>query len=112
MATAKISLEELLAKIPEQFRDIARAVIPQLLATGQVLAEDWLRLVLAGDYQKATETALANLDTEAAIGEGDKIVERLRQANLTEAERREFYKSVCLAVLQAFIAIAAGAVVL
>jgi len=108
----KLPFGDIVSKIPEEFRSLAEQYIPELLKMGQEELVAWVTLILDGDYEAAYRAILERMDDQKAIEEGEKIEAGWKAANQQEADRRAFFKKLCLDILAALLAVAAASVTL
>ncbi|HUX01396.1 MAG TPA: hypothetical protein VMY35_10505 [Phycisphaerae bacterium] len=105
-------LSNILDKVPEELRDLAERYLPELLKMTQAELTAWLGVVLDGDYEGAYAALLERMDTDKAIAEGEKVEAHWKAQNTAEAERRAFFKKMCLDLLSVLLALAAASVTL
>jgi len=108
----KLSLEDLLPEIPEALRPLATQYGPTLIQMGQEEFTAWVKSLLDGDFEAAYRAILERMTDEAAVAEGETLIAEWQAANVTEAERRAFFRQLGLDLLKALLAILAAAVAL
>ena len=106
----KLNFDDIVGEVPEELRDLAEQYIPELLKMAQAELRAWVALVVGGDYEGAYRALLERMDDQKAIAESDKIEARLKELNQEEADKRAFFKKLCLDVLTALLSIAVASV--
>jgi len=99
MAT-KITIEELMAKLPDEYNPVIAKYGPALLemTTGELWS--WIELMARGDTDRAYKTLLSRMTNAALITEMDKINAEWETTNEANAQRLKLQRNASLAILR------------
>lgn len=81
-----MTIEELIQKIPEEYRLIARRYTTLLLDMGFKELQDWVDLIATGNWQQAYKAIVAKMPTDEIIAEQKKANELLKKMNKENAD--------------------------
>ena len=79
-----MKIEELIAKLPEEYREIARTYTTLLLDMGFEELQAWVEMIAKGNWQNAYRNLVAKMSTEevlAAERKGHEMLKRLNKEN-------------------------------
>jgi len=112
MPEPKLSLDDLIAQIPEELQDVAKTFIPELIRMSQAELRAWILFAVGGDAEAALQSILVAMPNEEAIAIGERLVAERLKAAKNEADRRALAQRLLVGLLEAAFAILASAVVL
>jgi hypothetical protein len=101
-----MTIEELLDKIPPEFKGIAEEYGPTLLAWTTEEIMSWIVLVSKGDVDTAYRHILAGLENHELLDEWEKLDSTWAAVNEANAKRLELQKAAILAILKVLLSIA------
>ena len=78
-------LDDLIADIPEQFQELARAHLPILISMAQDEVVAWIDLILSGKYETAYQVTNDRMTPSERIGEQKRLNALLEQYNKDSA---------------------------
>lgn len=81
------ALEELIEKLPEKLRPIARRYLPAFVEASLEQLEEWVKLIARGQWQEAYRFAIARMTTAELVQEQQRLNEVLIQLNLANAAK-------------------------
>jgi hypothetical protein len=105
-----MTLDELIAKVPEKFRPVAVEFGPALIKMGQAEVMAWIILLAKGKTDEAYKQILANLPNADILAEWSALNESWTTANAAESANRDVVRRAGAMVLQVLVTIAATAV--
>ena len=100
----QITIDELLARLPESVRPVAAEYGPALLA----MAADeelwaWVRLLVEGNTKAAMDAVYAKMPNQELLAEAAKNLDAWDKANLHYANRLAVQREAALAVLRVLL---------
>ena len=105
-----MTLDELIAKVPEQFRPLAVEYGPAFIKMGEAEIVAWIDLIARGKTDEAYKQILANLPTGDFLAEWTSLNQSWETANIAEAAKRDVVRQAGVAVLRVLLTIAIAAV--
>jgi len=82
-----MKIDELIEKLPEEYREIARRYIPLLVEMSFEELQAWVELITKGNWQDSYTKLVAKMPTDEVIAEERKGHEILKRLNKDNAER-------------------------
>lgn len=82
-----MKIEELIQKLPKEYRELAYRYIPLILDMGFEELKAWVEMMTKGNWQKAYQNIVAKMSTDAVLAEEKKAHEILKRLNKDNAER-------------------------
>ena len=105
-----MTLDDLLAKTPEQFRPLVAQYGPALVAMTADEFCAWLDLLINGKTAQAWKTIVSRLDNASLMAAWESVNEKWADANRDNAAKLKLQRDAVLAVLKVLLAVAlAGA---
>ncbi|KKM65419.1 hypothetical protein LCGC14_1491420 [marine sediment metagenome] len=98
-----MTLQELIAKVPEPWRPIVAEYGPALLAMSAEELWAWVRLLAEGKDDQAYRAVLARLDDAELLAEWDRLAEQWHEANRRNAARADLSRRAAQAVLRVLL---------
>ena len=98
-----MTLDELLDKVPEEFRPVVAEYGPALLKMSAEELWAWIDLLARGDCDEAYRAVLAQMEGADLLAEWAKINGRWQDANKANADRLDLQRRALLAVLQVLL---------
>ncbi len=107
--STKLTLDELIAKLPDAYKPWATQFGPAFLAMTSDEVMAWLNKVVRGDVLTAYKDVLAKLPNADLLNEWDTINAGWQAANDKYADRIALQKSAAVAIVKILLAIALAA---
>ena len=101
-----MTIEELLAQVPEELRPVAAKYGPALLKMTADELWAWVEMLIAGDTMRAYRAVCQKHDNTALLAAADGILMEWEDANAENASRIELQKSAITGVLAAALKVA------
>ncbi len=96
-------IDDLIKKIPEQFRELAKAHLPILVKMMDDEAIAWIDLILKGDYEKAYQTTNDRMTPSERVTEQKRLNVLYRTYNEDTVNKgnvlAEFFRQILLIAL-------------
>jgi len=105
-----MTLDELVAKVPEKFRPIAIQYGPALVAMAEADIVAWIDMVARGKTEAAYEALLAKLPNQGLLQEWQNLNQEWADANAEESRRRQVVREAGAAILKVLLAMALASV--
>lgn len=105
-----MTLDEILAKLPPEFKPFAMTYGPALLKMGQDEIISWIGLIARGQTAEAYRQILANMPTADLLNEWTVLNNEWENANRAEAAKRALVQEATVAILKVLLSIALVAV--
>ena len=99
----QITIDELLARLPESVRPVAAEYGPALLAMTAEELWAWVRLLVEGNTKAAMDAVYAKLPNQELLAEAAKNLDAWDKANLHYANRLAVQREAALAVLRVLL---------
>jgi len=101
-----MTLDELIQKVPEQFRPVAARYGPALLAMSTADLWAWVQLLIEGQSQAAYAAVLRRMENPDLLAEWDNLNDQWKEANAANAASKALQKEAVLAVLRVMLTMA------
>jgi hypothetical protein len=101
-----MTMEELLAKVPEPIRPVAAQYGPALLKMSADELWAWIGLIVQGDTDEAYKAVVAKMDNAQLLAEWGKKLDAWKEANTENAVKMQLQRDAVLAVLKALLTVA------
>jgi len=98
-----MTIDELLAKVPEEFRPVVAQYGPALLAMSAEELWAWIQLLLEGKSGEAMAKVVASLDNAELFAEMEKLDAAWATANAKNTEKMALQRSASLAILRVLL---------
>ena len=82
-----MSIEELIAKLPQEYREIARRYTVLLIDMSFEELRAWIELIAKGEWQNAYANLIGKMSTDEVLAEEQKGHEILKRLNKDNSER-------------------------
>lgn len=105
-----MTLEELLAKIPPEFKPIATEYGPVFVKWTIEEVNSWIMLIAKGDIVEAYKQVLGGMDNDGLLIEWSKMDASWEAANIDNKKKIELQRSAVLAILKVLLSIAVAMV--
>jgi hypothetical protein len=105
-----ITLDEVLARIPEEYRPLAVQYGPTILKMSADAIWAWVELLLAGNTRAAMETIIARMPPSELLTRMTANLAAWDEANAANARAVALQREAALAVLRVLLGIALAAV--
>jgi hypothetical protein len=105
-----MNIEDLKAKLPDQFKPWAAEYGPAFLAMSAEEVKAWIELLIRGDVMKAYQDVLSKLPNAKLIEEWTALNVDWQSANEHNADRMGLQKAAAVAALKIMLAVAMAAV--
>jgi len=105
-----MNIDELQAKLPEQFRPWAATYGPAFLAMTADEVKQWIEMLISGDVLPAYKAVLAKLPNGDLLIAWDKHNAQRQAANERNAQRVDLQQAAAVAALKVMLAVALAAV--
>ena len=107
---ATLTLEQLLAKLPDALKPLGQQYGPAILKMAQADIQAWLSYVFVGKYMEAYTLFLKASGADALLTEWDTVHAEWEKANAANADRiaasKLIAEKICLALLTIVLAAA------
>ncbi|HUU91633.1 MAG TPA: hypothetical protein VM238_10520 [Phycisphaerae bacterium] len=111
MGETIVTLEDLLAKTPMEFRPVVAQYGPALAAMTAAEFAAWLELLIAGKTWPAWQAVMDKLsDQPAILAAWDSVKDKWAEANEANARARTLAQDAAMAVLKVLLTVALAAV--
>lgn len=107
-----MTLDEIIAKLPAEWKPVAVQYGPAFLAMTAQDVWDWLALASTGDAYAAHKKVLEKLPNADLLGEWSSLEADWKTANAANAARIAWQRDAVYAILRVLVAIAAASVAL
>ena len=98
-----MTIEEIISKLPEEFRPLARRYTTLLINMGFEELQGWIGIVISGDYLQAYRSLVAKMSTDEIVAEQNKANEILKALNkenaVLVAAQREILAQIFMTLL-------------
>lgn len=101
-----MTLDELIQRVPEQFRPVAARYGPALLQMSAAELWGWVHLLIEGRTDAAYRAVLDRMDNADLITEWDKVNDQWKEANIQNAASKDVQRRAVLAVLNVLLTMA------
>lgn len=81
-----MKIDDLIAKLPEEYRAIAKRYAPLLINMGFEELQDWVERLAGGDWQQAYKDLVSKMTTTEIVDEQDKANEIMKALNKENAD--------------------------
>lgn len=101
-----MSIEDTIAKLPENMREPARKYISILVGLSEAEVERWVNDVVAGRTEEAYKFIIAKMDTKTVLAEISNINKALSELNKSNAAFVEIQRELVRSAVAFFITMA------
>ena len=101
-----MTLDELIEKVPAQFRPVAARYGPALLKMSADELWAWIELLIRGDATAAYRAVLSRMDGDDLVGEWDRLGAQWAETNADNAARLAIQRAAVLATLRVLLTVA------
>ncbi len=105
-----MTIDDLLAKVPESVRPVAAQYGPALLAMSSEELWAWVTLLIAGNTRAAFDAVLAKLSVADMLAEAQKNLDAWDKANAKNEANLALQREALMALLKALLVVALAAV--
>lgn len=105
-----MTLDELLAKVPPEFKPVAEEYGPAILAMTTTEIVAWINLLAKGRVDAAYQVILEKMPSTDLLDEWKKINDSWQTANIGEKARRALMQEAGAAILRVLLGLALAAV--
>lgn len=101
-----MTLEEILAQMPEELRPVVSEYGPALveMSTGEIWL--WINLLLKGDTETAYRLLLTGMDTPERLDEWSKLASDWDEANIANKQKMNLMREASVAILRVLLTVA------